>query len=90
MVKTAETDDPIGIATVLNLSRHSTLGGLKELTQFILKQCPGKELPVKLEGVCSHPSETSAPACKGHLVRPPCHHRTNLHFEPSWNAGLAL
>ena len=73
MVKTAETDDPIGVATVLSLSRHSTLGGLKELTQFMLKRCPGKEVRAKLEGVGSHLSKLSAPACIGHSFGHLCH-----------------
>lgn len=55
VVKTAETDDPIGVATVLNLTRHSTLGSLKELKEFILKQCPSKELKAKLEEVITEP-----------------------------------
>jgi hypothetical protein len=52
VVKTAETDDPIGVATVLNLARHSTLGSLKELKEFMLKHCPSMDLRAKLEKVC--------------------------------------
>ncbi len=84
MVKTAETDDPIGIATVLSLSRHSTLGGLKELTQFILKQCPAKELRAKLEGVCA-----ILPGSQHlHAGLHPCLHAINLKLS-LWDAGLA-
>ena len=63
-MKTAETDDPIGVATVLSLSRHSTLGSLKELKQFIIKHCPDKELRAKLEEVYSTP-----PLCFQQLVK---------------------
>ena len=52
VVKTAETDDPIGVATVLNLSRHSTLGGLQDLKAFLLKHCPTNELSASLKEVC--------------------------------------
>ena len=51
VVKTAETDDPIGVATVLNLSRHSTLRGLQDLKAFLLNHCPTKELQAGLNEV---------------------------------------
>lgn len=51
VVKTAETDDPIGVATVISLSRHSTLSSLEELKSFMSKHCLTKELRAKLEEV---------------------------------------
>lgn len=50
-VKTSEEDDPIGVITALNIQRYHKLSCLKEVCQFLLKQCQEEQLKAKLQEV---------------------------------------
>ncbi|BDA42499.1 Protein bcp1 [Coccomyxa sp. Obi] len=50
-VKTSEEDDPIGVITALNIQRYHKLSCLKEVCQFLLKQCQDEQLKAKLQEV---------------------------------------
>lgn len=50
-MKTSADDDPIGVITALNLQRYHQLGCLKEVREFLVKQCRDEEVKPKLEKV---------------------------------------
>lgn len=50
-VKTSEEDDPIGVITALSIKRYHQLSCLKEVRQFLLKQCQDSGLKAKLQKV---------------------------------------
>lgn len=50
-VKTSEEDDPIGVITALNIQRYHNLSCLREVCQFLLKQCQEEQLKAKLQEV---------------------------------------
>ncbi|KAK9909808.1 hypothetical protein WJX75_007678 [Coccomyxa subellipsoidea] len=50
-VKTSEEDDPIGVITALSIQRYHQLSCLKEVRQFLLKQCQDSGLKAKLQKV---------------------------------------
>ncbi|CAD7704099.1 unnamed protein product [Ostreobium quekettii] len=42
VVKTGQESDPVGVISVLNIQRYSSLGCIAELKGFILSHCPGQ------------------------------------------------
>lgn len=51
VLKTAEDEDPIGVATVLNLKRHSKLEALKQIKEFLMRSTKESAMKSNIEKV---------------------------------------